>query len=168
MSDVYQAPKSSLDEVIRYSGEPVGFWKRFVAWMADSFLTQAITLTIGYFVYGQIYLDERDVIHGNVDIAISFAIPILGTILFWRYCLATPGKMLFQAVIVDYETRQAPQNWQLVVRFLGYIVSALPLAIGYLWAAGHPEKRAWHDLLSRTIVVKKYSSGALRSTPPGA
>jgi len=40
------------------------------------------------------------------------------------------------------------------VRRLGWaLVSLLPLGLGFLWILFDPEKRAWHDRLSRTRVV---------------
>ena len=45
-------------------------------------------------------------------------------------------------------------SWlQALKRFLGAIVSWLPLGLGYLWVLVDPERRAWHDRMSHSIVV---------------
>jgi uncharacterized RDD family membrane protein YckC len=43
---------------------------------------------------------------------------------------------------------------QSIVRAAGYIVSALPLGLGFLPALFGPERRALHDRLADTRVVK--------------
>jgi uncharacterized RDD family membrane protein YckC len=47
---------------------------------------------------------------------------------------------------------------QSVIRSIGYAISYLPLAAGYLMAAFHPEKRALHDLLAGTVSISKERS----------
>jgi uncharacterized RDD family membrane protein YckC len=45
-------------------------------------------------------------------------------------------------------------GWGDVVRRLGWsLVSLLPFGLGFLWILLDPERRAWHDRLSRTRVV---------------
>jgi uncharacterized RDD family membrane protein YckC len=41
----------------------------------------------------------------------------------------------------------------LILRFLGYFVSAFPLYLGFLWAALDRRKQGWHDKIARTIVI---------------
>ena len=40
-----------------------------------------------------------------------------------------------------------------VVRFLGALLSWLALGLGFFWIALDPQNRAWHDRLSKSIVV---------------
>ena len=61
-----------------------------------------------------------------------------------------------------------------VLRFLGYIVSLLPLGAGFLWVLGDNERRGWHDHIARTQVIyqpgKRWalvqSAAARRASPP--
>ena len=39
------------------------------------------------------------------------------------------------------------------LRWAGYVVSAIPLGAGFLWAL-LPPRRAWHDYLAGTVVVR--------------
>jgi uncharacterized RDD family membrane protein YckC len=39
------------------------------------------------------------------------------------------------------------------------IVSYLPCGLGFLWALWSKQKRAWHDMLARTLVVKSIAIG---------
>jgi uncharacterized RDD family membrane protein YckC len=78
---------------------------------------------------------------------------VIVTILFWRYRGATPGKMAISAKIVDAKTLAAPSTGSLVVRYFAYIVSALPLMIGFLWIGIDRRKQGFHDKIAGTAVV---------------
>jgi len=71
-----------------------------------------------------------------------------------RYRQATPGKMAIGARVVDATTGQAPSTRQLVIRYLGYYVSTIPLMLGLIWVAFDPRKQGWHDKLAGTVVVR--------------
>lgn len=74
-------------------------------------------------------------------------------ILFWHFCGATPGKIAIGARIVDAKSGAAPSTGRLVVRFLAYVVSLLPLYLGFLWIAVDRRKQGWHDKIAGTVVV---------------
>jgi uncharacterized RDD family membrane protein YckC len=58
---------------------------------------------------------------------------------------------------VDATTGGQPSTGRLVLRYVGYFVSLIPLALGYLWIAWDPRKQSFHDKIARTVVVR--SSG---------
>jgi uncharacterized RDD family membrane protein YckC len=70
------------------------------------------------------------------------------------YRQATPGKMAIGARVVDATTGGAPSTRQLVIRYLGYYVSTIPLLLGLIWVAFDPRKQGWHDKLAGTVVVR--------------
>ena len=76
-----------------------------------------------------------------------------GTLAFWRCQGATPGKIAIAARIVDAQTGQPPSTARLVVRLFAYVVSALPLYLGFLWIAFDRRKQGWHDKIAGTVVI---------------
>jgi uncharacterized RDD family membrane protein YckC len=62
--------------------------------------------------------------------------------------------MLLGLRIVDAEDGSAPGMRALVLRYLGYLVAALPLCLGYLWMLWDPRRQGWHDKMARTVVVR--------------
>jgi uncharacterized RDD family membrane protein YckC len=62
--------------------------------------------------------------------------------------------MLIRARIVDADTGAAPSTVQLVIRYLCYYLSILPLGLGLLWVGWDPRKQGWHDKIARTVVVR--------------
>ena len=88
----------------------------------------------------------------NVVFTLLLALIILP---FWRFKGATPGKMVFHVEIVDAESLQPPSTKQLTIRYFAYIVSTLPLCLGFLWIFWDGKKQGWHDKLARTVVVRR-------------
>ena len=132
----------------------VGFWARVLATLIDSVLIMAITLPPLLAIYGLAYLENNEAVSGLADILISNILPMILVILFWTKKQATPGKMAVSAKIVDAETGGKPSKKQCVGRYFAYILSAIPLGLGFLWVAIDPKKQAWHDKLAGTVVVK--------------
>ena len=57
--------------------------------------------------------------------------------------------------MVDANTGQALSTGQAVGRYFAYILSMIPLFLGFIWVAFDARKQAWHDKLSGSIVIKK-------------
>ena len=77
------------------------------------------------------------------------------TIIFWKkYKGATPGKRFVHIKIVDAKTFKEISNKQALTRSIGYIASTLFFLFGFLMVLFRKDKRAFHDLLADTCVIK--------------
>jgi uncharacterized RDD family membrane protein YckC len=94
-----------------------------------------------------------------MDFVVSWVLPAIAVIIFWKYRQATPGKMAISARIVDVQTGGAPTTQQLIVRYLGYFVSTVPFGLGLLWVAFDARKQGWHDKMAGTVVVRPRHRG---------
>jgi len=130
----------------------VGFWKRVLATLIDVLILMVITVPLLWWIYGRAYFGAPG-IKGLADVLINYVLPAIAVILFWKFRGATPGKMLISAKIVDAATGNPPSTRQLVGRYFAYIVSTLPLCLGFLWIAFDARKQGWHDKLAGTVVV---------------
>ena len=134
--------------------EYVGFWARVVATIVDSLLLIIVTFPFLLIFYGLDYLDSEGLVVGPVDFLLSYVFPIVATLVFWFWKQATPGKMALSAKIVDARTGNEPSAGQYIGRYFAYILSALPLCLGFLWIAFDPKKQGWHDKLAGTVVIR--------------
>jgi uncharacterized RDD family membrane protein YckC len=134
--------------------EYAGFWVRVGAAIIDTLLLSIIILPVLTAVYGFAYWSSDRLIQGPADFLVSWVAPAIAVVLFWIARQATPGKMALGIRIVDAETGGKPRNGQLVLRYLGYYVSMLPLFIGILWVAFDSRKQGWHDKIADTVVVR--------------
>jgi uncharacterized RDD family membrane protein YckC len=149
--------------------EYVGFWPRVGAALIDTVLLCVILYPALTWIYGGDYWLDPRLVKGPVDFLLSWVLPAIAVVLFWTYRQATPGKMAIAAKVVDARTGAVPDTRQLVIRYLGYYVSTIPLGLGLLWVAFDPRKQGWHDKLAGTVVVRSRHRGPapVRFEPPG-
>jgi uncharacterized RDD family membrane protein YckC len=108
-------------------------------------------------------LDEYFIVHHGLlkslinQLIQVFSIAII-FLYFWKKKQATLGKMCLSVKIVDAKTLGKPTNKQLISRMLGYIVSTVPLLLGFFWISFDPRKQGWHDKIAGTVVVKTKSA----------
>ena len=139
-----------MDNDLKY----VGFWKRTVAVLVDTFLIILVTLPILIWAYGIEYFNDEPKEKGLLDLIINYVFPTIAVILLWKYYQATPGKMIFKATIVDAKTGGKPTLKQWIIRYLGYFVSLIPFGLGYFWVAFDKKKQGFHDKLANTVVIQ--------------
>ncbi len=128
----------------------VGFWQRLAAFLIDWMVVFVVYGPLVVMAFGTEYFSLG--VPRYWDAAAGLVIAV-GTLLFWRYQGATPGKIAIAARIVDAETGRPPSTARLVVRLFAYLVSALPLYLGFLWIAFDRRKQGWHDKIAGTVVI---------------
>jgi uncharacterized RDD family membrane protein YckC len=125
------------------SGPRAGFWRRFVASLVDGILLGVIT--------GVLYAFSD-----NENAANGF-----GTLLSLAYFTYFEGSALGQTLgkralgirVIDLKAGGPIGYGRAFVRWIGRIVSALPLLLGYFWMLWDKEKQTWHDKFANAIVV---------------
>lgn len=131
----------------------VGFWSRVFASIVDTILLMVVLTPITMILFGRMSGASHD--SGPAHLIVSVIVPAMVVLMFWARRQATPGKMLVHARIVDAATDADADTGQLVLRYLGYYVSAIPFGLGFLWVAFDPRKQGWHDKIARTVVVRE-------------
>jgi uncharacterized RDD family membrane protein YckC len=142
-------PRERVDARFDYAG----FWQRAVALLIDWLIVVVIAMPIIVVSFGADYF-SLDPVRRSGDLVI---VALVGALIvgFWRYCGATPGKLAVGIKIVDAATGRAPTTMRLIIRLLCYFVSALPLYLGFLWAAFDRRKQGWHDKIAGTVVIQE-------------
>jgi uncharacterized RDD family membrane protein YckC len=133
--------------------EYAGFWIRGWALMIDAVIVGAFALLI------PIWLKSA-----SDESAAPLALgPILQTLLVWIYMpalwfspmQATAGQRICRLRVVDAMDGGRITFMRGLLRVLGMILSGLILGIGFLMAAFTERKRALHDIIAATCVVKR-------------
>lgn len=122
-------------------GPRAGFWQRFGAALLDGIIT-GIALGI-----------LTGILKGA-----GYALGLLLTIAYYAYFEGgpsgqTPGKRALNIRVIDFDTGGAIGFGRGVIRYLGRILSSIPLALGYFWMLWDGQKQTWHDKLANTVVV---------------
>lgn len=134
--------------------EYAGFWIRVGASLIDVVILLIVIAIPLTFIYGEDYWLGEQLIYGFWDVLINYVFPFVVTIWFWRRFLATPGKMATKLKIVDAKTGNKMSVAQSIGRYFAYIISTLPLCLGFIWVGIDKRKQGWHDKLAGTVVVR--------------
>jgi uncharacterized RDD family membrane protein YckC len=129
-------------EAVMERGEPAGFGVRLVASFIDGIVLLIPQLII------------RLLLGPGLGGLAGFVIGVAYAVYFWTSSGATPGKMVMNLRVVSAETGGLIDPGTAILRYVGYIVSAIPFALGYLWVIWDPEKQAWHDKIAKTQVIR--------------
>lgn len=66
---------------------------------------------------------------------------------------ATPGKMIFNLVVIHAQTGRYLNTQEAAIRGFVKIISGAVLGIGLFWAFFNDYRQSWHDLASNTFVI---------------
>ena len=141
----------SGDRAVDTGVEYVGFWPRVGAALIDTLAVMFLVTPLLVWYFGIGWANAE----GATAFVINWILPGVAVVLFWHYKSATPGKMAISAVVVDATTFAKPSLAQLIGRYVGYYVSAIPLLAGIIWVAFDARKQGWHDKMANTVVIRK-------------
>lgn len=137
-----------------------GFWIRFGASIIDSIITTVVSLLIsfGFGMMAMFTSSSSDPSNAAIYSVISTLLSLCITIGYETFFIgkwgATIGKMACGLKVVTPEGDKITYL-RAFARYFAKIVSAMILLIGYIMAAFDDEKRALHDRICDTRVVRK-------------
>ena len=141
--------------------EFAGFGTRFAAYFVDGIITGILGMIVGALI-GGIFGAAGGLSSGRaggfivlqlVSAGVGLGIRAAYFIYFIGKDGQTPGKKLCKIRVVNADGSPVSYG-KAAGRFFGYILSSLILCIGFLMAAWDDEKRALHDRLCNTRVIK--------------
>jgi uncharacterized RDD family membrane protein YckC len=137
-----------------------GFWRRLGAAAMDTLIFGMLMSVLLYAVHVRGLLGGETL--GLAAWGTESRIPLVllenllpagVTIALWALLGATPGKFLLECRVVNASTGRRPGWFRASARCCCYLVSLLPLGLGFFWIAWDGRKQAWHDKLAGTLVV---------------
>jgi uncharacterized RDD family membrane protein YckC len=137
-----------------------GFWIRFAATIVDTIILSVVNMMVGLIVgllfqaapptpgnWGPFLVMQGVLLLINLAIGIAYEVGFLG-----RFG-ATPGKMACKIKVV--RSTGAPISYARALgRYFAKLLSGLIFCIGYIMVAFDSEKRALHDRICDTRVIK--------------
>ena len=152
---------------VRYAG----FWIRLVAYLVDAVVLNVVAVPLNLVAFGNsgflCVSSNYTVISSGVSFQgvnyscsptgagylIYFGLGLLYFTLMWSTG-ATLGQRLLRIRVADAATEKPLSLARSFARYLGFLISAVPLAIGLIWAAFDPRKRGWHDHMANSVVLR--------------
>jgi uncharacterized RDD family membrane protein YckC len=151
--------RRSIEEIKRMHGMSVpdiqgtlrnaGFWVRVLASIFDSVFILAIYISLIYII-GLDWKDKNDLAYFDNLIPL---VTIFYYISFPSIFSATPGKMILGLKVVVAGSEDALSFGRVILRLLGYVISGIPLNLGFIWIAIDKDKRGFHDYIAGTEVI---------------
>lgn len=154
--------KAANARKVKPDEEAAGFGIRLVAGVVDSMIL-GIPLLVATLLWGTFALDGGDAAPRSVPTgslaAVSIGFPLLCLlyyVFFWGARGATPGKSLL-GLSVQTEEGDSPIGFRrAVIRVVGYLVSTSILGLGFVMIAFSDDKRALHDRMAGTRVMRNF------------
>lgn len=131
-----------------------GFWIRVVATIIDTLWLTPLLFLFMYTAFGSNLFSIENP-PSATDNIISNVIWIVVVLALWIKFASTPGKMLFGMKIVDAKTHDEVPAGRLLLRYIGYFISMIPLFLGIFWVGWDKKKQGWHDKIAGTVVIRK-------------
>lgn len=153
-----------------YQGYFAGFTSRLVAMIMDTVilvlayvgLTWFIAVSVKILPIGRVFGFSLSALLGQegsgqlVSTGTVIAVFTLSTIVyyvfFWTITGQTLGMILMGLRVVTIEGRRLTA-WRAIIRFIGYIIAALPFFLGFAWILVDNRRQGWHDKIAGTYVA---------------
>ena len=132
-----------------------GFWRRGAALGIDAMWLFCALGTLSWLLVG-IPLPAAGVESARMAFVrlLWDIVPAAVFVIGWARWGTTPGKLLLELRVVDARSGERPGWIRSLIRCIGYVVSLLPLGLGFVWAAFDRNGQALHDKLAGTRVVR--------------
>lgn len=125
-----------------------GFWLRFTARIIDLIIVSVVSALVGAIVAGG---DNTGTVSGLLNFTGSW---LYSALMESSRFQGTVGKIALGLIVTDDEYRPISFG-RATGRYIGSILSAITLGIGYLMAAFTARKQCLHDMMAGTLVIKK-------------
>jgi uncharacterized RDD family membrane protein YckC len=145
-----------------------GFWRRVVASLIDAVIVNAVMAVLSFVipVYEKVGMGDISVPESVMGIGAELEYNSLGAVILflgsWLYAAlmesgpkqATLGKMALSLQVIDLDGDRVSFA-QASGRFFAKILSFGLFLIGFLMVAFTPRKQGLHDMLAKTLVIRR-------------
>jgi uncharacterized RDD family membrane protein YckC len=123
------------------SSARAGFWTRFGASFVDGILLGIVSIPLQLGLHGA-----------------GYAISLIIGIAYIVYCEGgergqTIGKAALNIQVRDSATGGSIGYTRAFLRYIGRIISTIPIFLGYFWMLWDGNKQTWHDKIANSVVV---------------
>ena len=156
--DLYEGEKpvplnQTSDIPIITENHYAGFGIRLVAYLIDGFILSVAFSILSLFIHNTPSKGFTEVIY-NPGNFLDFILVLIYFVYFESGPKqATPGKMVLNLKVVKQDGSPMTKK-DAVIRYVGKIFSAIIFLIGYIMVIFDDKKRALHDRLANTYVIK--------------
>ncbi len=127
-----------------------GFGVRLVAYIIDAIIVAVVVAVLR--ALGQAIGSDLLATLGS---GVGSLIGIIYYVYFWGSSGQTPGKRIMGLRVIGRDGGTGGIGYGAAfLRWIGYIISAVVIFIGFLWIIWDPERQGWHDKIAGTHVIR--------------
>jgi uncharacterized RDD family membrane protein YckC len=133
-----------------------GFWVRFLAIIIDAIVLGIVSAALIPLTGAEMITTSTNGVV-TVNYASNAWSTLIGLIYFvglWAWRGQTIGMMPFNMKVVGVADGNKIDILRGVLRYVGIIISIIPLFLGLIWAAFDSRKQGWHDKIAGTVVIR--------------
>jgi uncharacterized RDD family membrane protein YckC len=119
-----------------------GFWRRFGGSLIDGVILFVIDIAVRAIFKGAA---------GFVSLPVSL---VYFTLFVGASRGQSPGMMAQGIRVISIDGSGSIGYGRAVIRWLGGVLSTIPLFLGFFWMLWDKEKQCWHDKLAADVVVR--------------
>jgi uncharacterized RDD family membrane protein YckC len=125
----------------RGSGPRAGFWRRFAAALIDGIIVGTVISILSV------------VLHSA-----GYVLGLLLGLAYFTYLEGGPrgqtlGKSAMGIRVISFDSGGPIGYGRALIRYIGRIVSSIPIYLGYFWMLWDREHQTWHDKFAGAVVV---------------
>jgi uncharacterized RDD family membrane protein YckC/type II secretory pathway pseudopilin PulG len=150
------AEAESFPEDMEIKIEHAGFWLRLGAYIVDEVIVGLIMVAValGLAILLGVGRDPRAIASlGPVVNVIFLFMPFAYSIYFLGKRGYTPGKGFLRLQVIRQDGTGISYG-DAAIRTFSYILSSIPLLLGFFWIGFDRNKQGWHDKIAKTQVIK--------------
>ena len=135
----------------------VGFGRRLAAAMIDGLIILFFTFTLSLVVillwgYLNAYTSSEAAPVEWFVVVCGLILSFLYYVGFWSKSGQTIAKSVLGITVVGSNGKPLSVG-KAILRYFGYIISALPLSLGFLWIAFDKKYQGWHDKIASSYAI---------------
>jgi uncharacterized RDD family membrane protein YckC len=136
----------------------VGFGRRLAASLLDAlflgFLSFLLVTALGFVaLFIGIFRSEQIIPFDTLIILVTAIFALVYYVTYWSKSGQTLGKSMLGIKVVD-QAGSPPSTGKAILRFVGYLISAVVFSLGFVWIAFDQKRQGWHDKIAGTYVVE--------------
>lgn len=135
----------------------IGFGRRLAATLIDGTIlfaaTFLLTIVVGLIgVFIDMYTVEKPAPVDKIGIICGLILSILYYVIAWSKSGQTVAKSVLGIKVIGADGQPLTRG-KALLRYIGYVVSAIALSLGFLWIAFDKKRQGWHDKIASSYVV---------------
>jgi uncharacterized RDD family membrane protein YckC len=136
----------------------IGFGRRLAATIIDGVIVGGFSFVVGLIIGVAAtvlnwYTPNREIPIATLTVICALIFGLAYYLRAWTKSGQTIGKMTLGIKVVG-EDGNPLSGGKAVLRYLGYILNAIVLSLGFLWIAFDRKRQGWHDKIARSYVVE--------------